>query len=983
MFFEHCWDEFKEEERTQERQRRRRVEVQSRICREYPWWDPRGWVCWIEVIVRYIWERFWETFLALIKVTTCVLCEIGFILTGHRIIAYKSEGRPSEEEDVPSRHNYHASAFNNAAVTSRFHYTDSGKKYSFEIGSDGVVYHVGPDTNGLSVTLKHNPDDYQKGPLKENIGPLAISYTEQRTMKIITPMPEFDMIAASCGRIFVKEKDKANFYFTTMEHEFLHADALDPIDPIGNNYAVPGFYFKLDPQHNQDDAGDLKWWNRDDYNHPSLDAYKFVPLGKKGLEVGLAVGLAVGVLVGLVAGPPVGLTIGLLAGFAAAFIAGSLQDYMMVMVHPRVWHLLDTRPPFDSGAPPRWVETYNHVTYGGRYLGICEKRHQKSLKIHEVLDIAVGHMHRHLHYEDIYGGEMDTMVTGIYDIFNGPVDDKGGFCDGTCNFYALCKIKIDADGDGVHEKETYGILWMDEQSYFSERWRLLHPDDHKWAPLRDWSIVKHLFQRDESFWCPFEDSWFNSIDRIDGTSRMAVARQTVLVTGKDPDEGYVLYSINFSWGTSDRTWRWRRYPKGCKVEHGTDIKQPQEGVSYCLPNTIAIREDMTIYMRGVLAKDSGHENGFWYQKYLPADNREVPNEDEFDEEDTFDDNGKPQKAYPQEWQFINEENFRRADSFSHFGVYENVDSRSQYYHVDLSPNSEFPDYPSFIPWVDRNNSLYVLTGQLLRFPPFHHCPPSMFNDRTYLKIVRREPFGLIAMHWDKRDDELPGFSNILRKVTLSSQAYIVLRDSSNYPTKNIEVTLSKQKKNWTPPVVQMVKLIVDKTEEKIVIIFYSRVANPSSDLPDEEEYAPGVNVSDASQLNYSPPEEFKDFSDYLSDRYLNCTDSVFPGPHPPTDPDFSPDTSIRRVKVGALDDTYPNNVCIVFNEVISGRFSRKSRYLYYIEWHRDEDAAWAEDFDRAVNYCDENGCVEHGTSVWFEDLTGHVNTAEKTIFKSV
>jgi hypothetical protein len=86
MTFEHCWEEFREQWRTRERERRRRVEDRSERCEQHEWWDPRGWICWIEVIVRYILELIIETFLDIISVTVCVLCEAGFILTGHRII---------------------------------------------------------------------------------------------------------------------------------------------------------------------------------------------------------------------------------------------------------------------------------------------------------------------------------------------------------------------------------------------------------------------------------------------------------------------------------------------------------------------------------------------------------------------------------------------------------------------------------------------------------------------------------------------------------------------------------------------------------------------------------------------------------------------------------------------------------------------------------------------------------------------------------
>ena len=58
------------------------------------------------------------------------------------------------------------------------------------------------------------------------------------------------------------------------------------------------------------------------------------------------------------------------------------------------------------------------------------------------------------------------------------------------------------------------------------------------------------------FWSPF-----HAPGLIGLRSRMAVAAQVLLVTG-DPADGSapLIYSINYSWGTSDRSWRWRALP---------------------------------------------------------------------------------------------------------------------------------------------------------------------------------------------------------------------------------------------------------------------------------------------------------------------------------------------------------------------------------------------------------------------------------------
>ena len=986
---EYCQQETREEIRERIIETEIRRETRRNVCHSRPW--PLSLFCTILVEILFLIEIIVIPFIVLVTITTCVVCQVGYIFVGHRIISDEMEG--GGINGIPSIHprrSQNAEMWNNADVDSRFDHIDSGEKYQFTINADGKVYFKTPELTDHWQILKHNQNEYDVGPLKEREGPLVISYTKERpqytgkhniiSKNNIINVPKFDMIAASSGRILVKEQNKANFYFTTMEDEFLDPKAEDN---------TPGFYFKLDPQHNMSNTS-LKWWTKKDYDHPSLDSYEFVHLGK-GPKFGMvlvALGLSLALFPVIY---PISIPL-IISGLTVSFLQGMLQDYMQVRVHPRVWHLLDTRPPFDSGAPPNIIESFNHVTYGGRYAGGCEQRHQKSIKIYGVLDIAVGHMHRHLHYEDIYGGEMDSMDVRIYDMLNGPVDDAGGFCDGTCNFYILCKIKVDADNDGVYEQDSYGILWIDEQSYFSERWRLLHHIDYKSAKLRDWKLMgKNSGIRDPSnekyrfnpnfFWCPFEDSWYNEFSRIDDTSRMRVARQTVIVTGKDPEEGDVIYSINFSWGTSDRTWRWRRYPDNCEVNLKDHVKMPTDGSSYCFSDTIAIREDMTIHMEGLRWEGDKHEEGYWYQKYLPADNIEVPSEDKLEL------NKMPDISYFHEWGFISEKNFQQVNSFSHFGIYENVNSRSQYYVIEKQNNDFYDD--EFIPWKDSHNQLFALVGK----PPFRFCPPSKFNSHTYLKIVKRAPLGWLAMHWDKRDDELSGFFN--KKATLTSHSHMVLDDPSNYPPVSVDVLLSERRKNWTPPVVQMVKIIVNKNENKILIIFYSRRVKsdpkrkPQSEnvfLLDEEEYAPKIMFDDAMKLHREPTKDFEDFSNYLSVRYSECIDPVFPDPHIIKDNNFYPDTSIWRLAIGGFDivseTVKPTIIKIDLwddtrNEF---RFKRKSRYLYFYEWvsQGPED----KEFEKVMEYCAENGCRKHCTSVWFEDFTGHVNTAEKTLFVS-
>jgi hypothetical protein len=402
--------------------------------------------------------------------------------------------------------------------------------------------------------------------------------------------------------------------------------------------------------------------------------------------------------------------------------------------------------------------------------------------------------------------------------------------------------------------------------------------------------------------------------------------------------------------------------------------------------------------------------GYWYQKYLPADNAEVPGDPSQLVENTMPPepyvaNAMPAEHYPHCWNFIPKrrlayrENFDRAHGFSHFGGYEKVNSRSQYYRVTLESGNvdQVVGEGENVPWLDRNDSLCVWTVGVC------HCPPSMFNEHTYLKLVRREPFGLIAMHWDKRDDELDAFSrfNITRPmtlfqpVTLSSRAGLAQRPPSFSTTDSVEVevTLSKRFKRWTPPVVQMAKVVVDPGKQKVKILFYSRTADQRDEY--ESRFAPPIEAETARILHTGtsnatvpdPLEDYREFYDYLSDRYAQSDDPVFPDPSQPDFTNFHPDVAIWRVTIAGFDSA--SDVARVFSETIcdnSGAgfiFQRKSKYLYSYEWSATDSLEDQHYFAEFIAYCNVIGSTEHSTSVWFEDIIGHVSTAEKTVFRDV
>ena len=349
------------------------------------------------------------------------------------------------------------------------------------------------------------------------------------------------MIAANSGRVFVKEVDYARFFVTMLEPMFRRE----------GNAAVPSMYFKLDPEQGlpqADNADRLVHLDVDVGNGDHPAAVRF-PLFRMAMQL-------------------------------------DLNDTMIVNLdaHLRVWHRVDGRPPKDGGDPPGdpgFPPRSTVVVYGSgltrlvplEALGHVKKR---GYRVRKVLDIGVGHEHWHEQRSSIYGGEMDSLdgpglppcLEGrdAYRLFNGPVEDQGGFIDGTVCYYVLAQFrKGDWSDDLSMPRDAFGILWLDEQAVLSERWRLLDPADFAFGSFKDIvpsAIVQYLdkdfrhFRFDRGkYWCPLRGGY------VTPRSRMAVSRQTVVVSGRDPaTKLWELYSINASFGSWDRTWRWRQLP---------------------------------------------------------------------------------------------------------------------------------------------------------------------------------------------------------------------------------------------------------------------------------------------------------------------------------------------------------------------------------------------------------------------------------------
>jgi hypothetical protein len=668
----------------------------------------------------------------------------------------------------------------------RFTYQESGKRYEFKIGADGKVTASHPD--GSSTLLDK-----------------ARSYKRLRKGESITP-PAFDLIAANGGRVFAKAKDADDFYFASMDHLFIHAEYGKPDNAPESS--IPSTYFKLDPEFAQlgQNPNDLLFTTNDIVlkDHPASERLPmFRSLLPRQLTDMMIARVEFREWQQLDLRPPqniLGLVIRdltpQLVGLAMAVTAMAPAAGVLLTIAQAVYFLWFKETvtqtllnlPNTFGAPPDGTPIYTPITYQ-REDGLTFN--PPAISYRKVIDIGVGSVHHHQQYQNITGGEMQALLdvkeyADIYRFFNGPLQDGDGYCDGTINYYALVK----------HDS-GYSLLYLDEQLYFSQRWRLVGPDDTKGAMF---SLVGDLANQAKYEWNP-NTYWtpFNA-GHINDDTRLAVSAQVLLVTGKDPVTGdWRIYSINFSWGTMDRTWRWRKMPAD-KIEifDKTIVAPGDEPIASntidtVYPQTIRLRDDMTINLKG--SHDS--KVGRWYQRYLPANNNLVPGRTQLVA------GQMPQSGYQHKWKFLPEDVFRLADNFQFFGVYDQVDSRTQYYDVTPATADDAAKLQTMSsntrPWIDDMHQLYVSQwkfnwgdARLLDAKPLDS--PSLFNADTRLRIVKKGS-RWIATHWDKRDDDMIPFERRPMQVTLKKR-------TPEGADVTVKVTIGEHHLVRQPPVVK-------------------------------------------------------------------------------------------------------------------------------------------------------------------------------------
>ena len=624
----------------------------------------------------------------------------------------------------------------------------------------------------------------------------------------------------------------------------------------------------------------------------------------------------------------------------------------------------------------------------------AEKRF--AIQFSQVLDIGIGSSHWNENWQTHFGGEIHALLAPRplfqgerysltqYRFLNGPVIDGDAFNDGTTNFYMFVKLgPPGATGAGYLQR--YAILWFDEQTYFTQRWRLLHPTDDILGDL--FSLPHYMRENPDwydfhlgKYWDPFRDNL------IDDNSRMVLRRNVIVVTGLNPSrQRYDIYTIVFNYGLCDHSWRWRLFPQAEQKLIDRDLAQDQDptlpadvtggtGNAYVVVNMIDIRDDTTLHVRGSLRNplNQALRVGRWVQRYLPADCRHVPDRHELA-------GVKPVLGFDHKWDFVSEDTYKRADKYYQFGVYENlIDSRGQYYRVELlaGPQGE-PSVQDVVGRVWKNDDTSAGDKRLrmntinfhwginkqadgaivkaaqsdnpdeLWADDFNNRPSiSMYEGTTRFRILERKPLGLIAVFYDKRDDELQATSNLPQPTTLSHDDVETTEIPNAWKTdegetippalpppafSDVGIRFISNHRVYQPPNVRKAQIIIDS--------------------------APGLRLLHVSFWTPQTEQEV-------------CE-------------------NIWKVSLAALE---PGGVVFpIFSVTRYGNFVRRAYPdaplpTYYTldlgdAWRYDFNFPFTKEVETKVRrYCTTDGHIEFGTSLWFEDIVGHRALAQELVF---
>ncbi len=802
------------------------------------------------------------------------------------------------------------------------HFNGPGKRYTFQLRNNIIEYQtakLGEEFEGTWYPFQKNPNNGMT------------TFHTSRDGKI-KQTPKFDMFTANGNRLFAKEAKTDRLFMTTIDHLFWNYSIKD-LDYEAISTAI---FFKLDPELGniltKDKLVSQLKKSVDYKNHPSALRYDLYKI----------------------------------------FLPNKVVDLGMMIVNhqPKHWYHIDSRPP------PRKKMLENYPVYQDikyRCTSIPNLENIGfSIDYKKILSLGIGSTHWHEQYSNIHGGEIqpafdktllsipnpynaiNTTVyvnnssistikfSDLYRFANGPVDDGDGFIDGTVNYYILCELNHQDDS-----VQKYAILTIDEQFYFSYRWRAVGIDDYDPKDMFEGTILHTVLADDDTyhfekkkFWDPFKKNCIN------GYSRLAVSKQVLIVNGIQNGKHY-LYSINYSYSTMDRSWRRRKLPSenidyllghpGHNLPHAHDpdaIKNPANKNSVN-PKSIFLRDDMTIILEGTKSFTVNGRSityrGRYYQKYLPSTlkypelgtgSNYIP--------DSFD----------HQWQFVKEFTYQKMEQYSHFGIYEKVDDRHQYYELTMEP-SDISKLDKKILWKDHNNQLKIdyyginwkainstvnafldcfLKRKLFsntNYVKFKQQPLSMYNhDGTYFKVYDKSLNGSnlqIAIFADKRDDDLMSATNDSSNVELVN---------SNDTNIKIEPIFNKHFILNSPPQVEVATFTIHKHVLSELITSIS--------------------------ISFSMTEEVYDRrSNTMLKQDIN--------------------KSIYKIKVGI-----PGIDNILF-DLSRDQFEYKHKHYVY-----KKENLTLDEKKLYEKYCTKEKYWKYGTSIWFEDILGQKNIAEHT-----
>ena len=662
--------------------------------------------------------------------------------------------------------------------------------------------------------------------------------------------------------------------------------------------------------------------------------------------------------------------------------------------------------------PPSGLPRYTQVSYklvSSKELQIP----RESIDFHEVMDLGVGYSHWHEHWHLGYGGEMHSLLATrplaqqeglnsiLYRFLNGPIMDGDGYNDGTTNFYILVKLgpkppypvipddvahvlenHMDALGSIRHPnsdlhipghfRQRYAILWIDEQTYFSQRWKLVHPFKDVMGDL--FSQARVLSEHPEYFhfdpdhyWDPFE------ADCITDTSRMVVARQTLAVTGRDSDTNRTeLYTFTFNYGVSDNSWRWRPLPpvpvRLLEDNQATspNPKMPMVTDESVFANTLGLREDLTLHFRGFKRTLNGALiKGRWFQRVLPATLQPAPHS-------IYLKGGKPNIGYSHEWDFVSEDAWQAADRYLVMGAYvPRVSARCQYYSVEIlaDSNGQIPAAADISGEIWRNeprassaplahntiNFSWDLTtdgtnavklGQL-KTDRDNLASMSMYENVTRFRLLERGQRGWIAVYFDPRDDDLQPASHLPQIATLSRDDFVAANDP--FIQSGTDAAIPSLK---TAPI--GINLLVKS---------HARVLRPPIVRKTRVERLQQNGITEAIRFSFWTPltddettENLWSFT--LAGLKMDGTQLVLF-----STPCFGP---FRRAKKPTQ--------ALSFIASDSEMLAEERRFDYI--WS-DLNSGIREQID---SLCTDQGHINRGTSVWFEDIVGHLATPQSLEF---